>query len=300
VDDSAEGANLSQNIYWLRKRAVSIHNYCVETIMRGTVKSAARKYQTRAGARAWMTTLAAMIASAAMNFRDAASGQARNARRAAEAARELNPLLFVMLGKAEPAGITQQLLKLSRKELAGSEDMNLNEAIRETAGVFRGTGAGNIEYKLRLDPNLGVVRANRRLLEQVLINLLANAGDAMPGGGTVTIETEDADNMPRRADEDVVEPFVVLRVTDSGAGMSAEAKGRLFEPIFSGTRLGLVVVDRIIRDIGGTIQVESAPGKGTSFTIHIPWAGAATPGRSEFRAARRKQAQRVVPGAIAQ
>jgi len=268
--------------------------------MRGIFKSQARKYQGRADASAWMTALAAMITGVAVNFRDVASGQARKTRRIAEAARELNPLLFVMLGKSEPASVTQQLLKLSRKELAGSEDMNLNEAIRETAAVFRRSGTGNIEYKLRLDPNLGVVRANRRLLVQVLINLLANAGDTMPGGGTVTIETEDADNSPRLAGEDVVEPFIVLRVTDTGAGLSAEAKGRLFEPIFSGTGLGLVVVERIIKDMGGTIQVESAPGKGTSFTIHIPWAGAATPDRSEFRATRRKPARRAAPRAIAQ
>ncbi|HWE53571.1 MAG TPA: ATP-binding protein [Bryobacteraceae bacterium] len=166
--------------------------------------------------------------------------------------------------------------------------MNLNAVIRETTEAFRGWGPGNIDYQLRLDPNLGAVRANRQLLKQAVINLLAKAGDAMPGGGTVTIETKDADNMPRRADECESEPFVVLRVTGSGSDLSTNQAAT-----------GFGIVKRIVRDIGGTFQVESAQGEATSYTIHIPWAGAAAGAVRDFRPVRRRLPENPTPGALA-
>ena len=135
------------------------------------------------------------------------------------------------------------------------------------------------------------MRADAGQLEQVILNLAVNARDAMPAGGQLTIATATARDGNGRS-------VVRLRITDSGAGMSEEVRARIFEPFFTtkevgrGTGLGLSIVYGIVEQSGGTIRVESAPGRGTSFHIALPArrraAGAARPDRGGDRTARRR------------
>lgn len=259
------------------------------------------------------------VVGAVITFRDATSRQARESeirqehkmqavgRLAAGIAHDFNNLLFVILGYtdemlrksafSEPdlqalleirkagenaTNITQRLLKFSRREPLEKQDINLNEVIRDMEELFGWLGGASIRWKFLLDKGLGVVRADTGQLKQVLMNMVGNARDAMPGGGNVIIETANVDML--RADSPVNhrESFVALSVTDTGTGMSAETVEHLFEPFFttkepgSGTGLGLSIIHSIITDLGGTIHVDSEPGKGATFTVFFPRAGAAT------------------------
>jgi signal transduction histidine kinase len=123
-----------------------------------------------------------------------------------------------------------------------------------------------IELKTALAPDAGRVRADPSQIQQILMNLAANARDAMPSGGRLTIHTS------RTADT----PDVMLQVTDTGHGMDEPTRARIFEPLFTtkdlekGTGLGLATVHSIVTKLGGHISVESSPGRGARFSIHLP------------------------------
>ncbi len=258
------------------------------------------------------------VAGSVITFRDATTRQAQEnqlrhedkmqavGRLSAGVAHDFNNLLCIILGYAEEvlnsstlsrsdlraltaiqkagtdaANITQQLLKFSRKEPFEKLDVNLNELVRDIEPLFRRLGHPSAKWQLILDRNLGIVRADLGQLKQVLMNLVANARDAMPDGGKITIQTANVDSPPAGTAGTVREDFVSLSVADTGIGMSAETAERLFEPFFTtkergkGTGLGLSIVYSIISDLGGSILVDSEPGRGTTFTLYIPRAGTA-------------------------
>src|SRR2546422_4152629 len=137
----------------------------------------------------------------------------------------------------------------------------------------------DIELVLAAEPALGAVRADAGQLEQVLVNLAVNARDAMPQGGRLTIGTANAalsggDASP--VPEAPPGPYVSLAVTDTGVGMDADTRAHLFEPFFTtkprgkGTGLGLATVYGIVRQSGGHIAVDTAPGRGSAFHIYLP------------------------------
>jgi hypothetical protein len=177
------------------------------------------------------------------------------------------------------ATLTRQLLTFSRKQVVEPRVLDLNALLRDLEKMVHRLIGEDVEMVLALDPVLGRIRADPGQIEQVVMNLVINARDAMPEGGLLRIETAGAvlKTPPGAAPADLRPgPYVVLRVSDSGTGMTPEVRARIFEPFFTtkeegkGTGLGLATVYGIVRQSGGRIQVESEPGRGTCFTLLFP------------------------------
>ena len=171
--------------------------------------------------------------------------------------------------------LVQQLLAVSRKSVVQPKVLDLNAVIRDLLPMLSRTLRENISIESKLAPNLGLVRLDPGQFSQVLVNLAVNAQEAMPKGGTLRIETKPSETTKTgtmRISED--KRHVVVRVSDTGQGMPPEVANRCFEPFFTtkdkGTGLGLATVYGILEHHGGFIHVDSQPGKGTSFALHLP------------------------------
>ena len=177
------------------------------------------------------------------------------------------------------ASLTRQLLAFGRKRTMQLKTFNVNSAITDMSKLLRRLISEDIELILELDKDLGLIRADPGQVEQVIINLAVNAREAMPTGGRLTITTARLDlGVDREAETLDLEPgpYVVISITDTGHGMDAETKDRMFEPFFStreqrpGAGLGMSIVYGIVKDSGGEIVASSAPGSGTTFRVYLP------------------------------
>ena len=216
-------------------------------------------------------------------------------------AHDFNNLLTVILGFAEivtadvpekhaqdlaeiikaaerAAGLTKQLLAFSRQQVLHAVPLDVNALIRDMTGMLRRLIGEHIEIALALPPQLRLALADSGQLEQVVMNLVVNARDAMPDGGRVTIETADVELESSSFHDEPVVPgqYVMLAITDTGTGMTKETQRRLFEPFFttkeigSGTGLGLSTTYGIVKQSKGYIWVYSEPGRGTTFKVYLP------------------------------
>jgi PAS domain S-box-containing protein len=175
------------------------------------------------------------------------------------------------------AALTKQLLSFSRRHVMETVSIDLNALIVDMVTMLRRVIGEDIELTTSFGSDLSVVRADRGQLEQVLMNLVVNARDAITGGGAILIETNavTVETAPSHLE---LRPgaYVTLTVNDNGCGMSDEIKARLFEPFFTtkprgqGTGLGLATVYGIVMQTGGAIDLESEPGRGSSFTVYLP------------------------------
>jgi hypothetical protein len=167
--------------------------------------------------------------------------------------------------------LTRQLLTFARRDVTGSEVMDLNEAVGAAEGLLQRVLGDRCEVHVSFAPDLPRVRLDAGQLEQIVLNLAVNARDAMPEGGHLLVTT-------RRAGSQVH-----LEVRDTGAGMSEEVRLRAFEPFFTtkpkgeGTGLGLAIVHGIVTTAGGSVTIESSPGRGTTFRIALPAASEEPP-----------------------
>ena len=176
------------------------------------------------------------------------------------------------------AKLVSQLLTFSRKDRASLESLDVNRAVRDKLTMFKHLLGPERTVELRLSEDLPLVRIGAGQLDQVLVNLVLNAKDAMDNKGHITIETQ-----ARRLDDQAASArglrqgdYVEIRVSDDGCGMSKEVQNRIFEPFFTtkppgqGTGLGLATVYGIVTHLEGSISVESQPGKGTTFDLLLP------------------------------
>ena len=247
------------------------------------------------------------------------------ARLAGGIAHDYNNLLTVMLGSAEillhdlppayarrddleqikaaatrAAELTRQVLAFSRQQVLTPRLLDLTALVAGMERILQPLLGGRVELTLQLGKGIGAVRADPGQLEQAIVNVVLNAREAMPAGGRLTLATGDVevdDAFAREHDPMVPGHYVTLALRDTGVGMDEETRGHLFEPFFTtkpgrhGAGLGLATTYGIVKQSGGYIWVESAPGEGSTFTIYLPWhaplaaAGAAPPAHARAPAA---------------
>jgi two-component system, cell cycle sensor histidine kinase and response regulator CckA len=177
------------------------------------------------------------------------------------------------------ADLTRQLLAFSRKQILAFRVVDLNAVVTDMEKMLRRLIGEDIELITSLDPALHRVKVDSGQMEQIILNLAVNARDAMPGGGKLTIRTSnvEGDDLQTREDSQIrAGTFVKLAVSDTGCGMDEQTQEHLFEPFFTtkpaaaGTGLGLATVYGIVQQTGGSIEVSSNPGRGTTFEILLP------------------------------
>ncbi len=185
----------------------------------------------------------------------------------------------IRLNSNRAAGLTRQLLAFSRQQTLRPQILQLPDVVSEVSNLLKRLLGESMTLTIKHGRNLGAVRADPGQLEQVIVNLAVNARDAMPMGGTLTLQTFSVDKSEvRRLNSDIlpVDDYTALSVTDTGTGIAPEILGKIFEPFFTtkevgkGTGLGLSTVYGIVKQTGGFIFADSTIGEGTSFVIYLP------------------------------
>ncbi len=174
--------------------------------------------------------------------------------------------------------LTRQLLAFSRKQLLELKVVDVNAIVADMERLLRPLIGENIDLTTKLTPNVGHTRADAGQLEQVIMNLVVNAKDAMPNGGRILIQTSEEELDAVRREHSLIQPgsYILLSVSDTGAGMDKETQSRIFEPFFTtkekgkGTGLGLSTVYGIVKQSGGYIFAHSELGSGSTFRIYLP------------------------------
>ena len=197
----------------------------------------------------------------------------------------------ILKASERAAGLTRQLLAFSRRQVMQPRVLDLNLLVGSLAVMLRRLIGEDIDLRLELARDLGQVNVDAGQIEQVIMNLAVNSRDAMPKGGTLTIQTANVDldeNYTATHTRVKAGSYVMLAVIDTGSGMDEQTRSRLFEPFFTtkqqgrGTGLGLSIVFGIVRQTGGNVEVASEPGVGTSVKVYLPRASQAASPETEL------------------
>jgi signal transduction histidine kinase/ActR/RegA family two-component response regulator len=177
------------------------------------------------------------------------------------------------------AALTRQLLAFSRQQVLETRILDINLIVEEMSKMLPRLLGEDIELQSKLSPGIGEVKADQGQIEQVIMNLAVNARDAMPGGGRLVISTEQIllePDLALKRPHMMPGRYILLAVSDTGTGMDKQTQAHIFEPFFTtkergrGTGLGLATVYGFVKQIGGYVWVESAPGAGSTFSIYLP------------------------------
>ena len=191
----------------------------------------------------------------------------------------LQERLAAQLTAAErAAGLINQLLAFSRRQIVQPRPVNLNKVVENAGKMLRRLISEDIRLNIALSPDLSNTKIDPGQVEQILLNLVINAKDAMPQGGQITVETSNLELAAGTADKLSLTPgkYVMLAVSDTGTGIDPAIQSRIFEPFFTtkdvgkGTGLGLSTVYGIVKQSGGDVTVQSQPGAGTTFRVYLP------------------------------
>lgn len=200
------------------------------------------------------------------------------------------PILEMRAAAERATSLNRQLLTFSRQQALRLQDVDLNRLIGSNERMLRSAVSEQVDLRLRLDPMLGRVRADPGQISQVILDLVINARDAMPRGGSLSIETGNvqfSSSVPVGSSHVPAGRWVRMAVSDTGHGMNGGIQSRIFEPFFTtreegqGTGLGLAMVYGIVKQSSGYIEISSEPGVGTTFEILLPRSDAPAPARSE-------------------
>jgi PAS domain S-box-containing protein len=270
------------NVYWVGQARV-IQCNIRDITQRKRAEEERKKLEAQLQVSQKMEAIGSLATGVAHDFNNLLSVILGQTELALQDLREGDPLkdnlLEVKKAGERAAGLTRQLLAFGHKQLLQPTLLNLNQVAEGVGKMLRRLVGEDIDFVQVLSPDLGVVRADPGQIEQVLMNLVVNARDAMSEGGKLTIETSNVEiNNADAAPHVGVKPgsYVRVVVTDTGCGMDEQTKAQIFEPFFTtkkkgkGTGLGLSTVYGIVKQSGGNICVTSELGRGTSFTIDFP------------------------------
>jgi PAS domain S-box-containing protein len=264
-------------------RIIGLVHIVVDITERKRTEAANRELQTQLFHSQKMESIGRLAGGVAHDFNNILSaiiGYSEILMRRTAGDRKTQEQLSVIMDSGRKAALlTQQLLALSRKQILAMGIYNLNDIIDGMAKMISRIIGEDIAVELRTGRRTNNIKADKGQIEQVLLNLVVNARDAMPSGGTLLLGTEDTILEEEYTREHVgVEPgtYVALSVSDTGTGMTGEVRERIFEPFFTtkevgkGTGLGLATVYGIVKQHNGHIFVYSEPGRGTTFKLYFP------------------------------
>lgn len=262
-------------------------------LLRVTDRTELRRAEARLAAAARLETVGRLASGIAHDFNNllaAILGSAEAIRAAGLPAAQAEELRQIEDAARRGAALVRQLLDIARQQSPQPRILDLNAAVSGIAPLLRRLLGRQVRLDLALEEPGRMVRADPAELDRIILNLVVNARDAMPEGGVLRIATRHAPALRPEGEGTAILPpggYAVLEVSDTGRGIPAEHLPRLFEPFFTtrpeegGTGLGLATVQDIIARSGGRIAVETRPGEGTTFRIHLPCQGmAATAGVS--------------------